>query len=471
MSYESDNNTGGQAGKVESHGDRMRRLLAPQLPFGGLTVDWNDKNGGKSGSGAEFVQKAIYPKDSILEDLFDYGITQTEGVEAYIIGSILPIAAAILARRTWIKMGNKKIYPNLFVMLAGKAGDRKSSTIDLYRALAQLALPEEAFIPLGFSPETLFDEYDEKSGGRPDKLWIVDDANLVLTDWGKSTNGERNASRFLILYDCCGLSESYRRNKTKTNPNTKRTIAETSTSILFGATFNVACFQGQQVRMGISRRFLNYVGDGLGRTHERPESAKFSRLVRMLESLGAYEGEIDFDPDAGDVWGFYQNENRQLIAATDRLRESELHRLNSAPTQVQKIATIFEFCRAARTRPPKVCIREDTLRLAIDHVGACLDAAAFLDLIANRATVSADAEVLLAKIRIDFGDDRYQPHPETIMLSRSEITAKYASHTGRRGALSSEDLYLRIIPTLIGQGLAKLAKKEGKLEIYAFRKE
>jgi hypothetical protein len=61
--------------------------------------------------------------------------------------------------------------------------------------------------------------------------------------------------------------------------------------------------------------------------------------------------------------------------------------------------------------------------------------------------------------------------PETIMLSRSEITAKYASHTGRRGALSSEDLYLRIIPTLIGQGLAKLAKKEGKLEIYAFRKE
>jgi hypothetical protein len=92
-------------------------------------------------------------------------------------------------------------------------------------------------------------------------------------------------------------------------------------------------------------------------------------------------------------------------------------------------------------------------------------------LIANRATISADAEVLLAKIRIDFGNLQEQPHKETIMLSRSEITAKYASHTGRRGALSSEDLYLRIIPTLIGQGLAKLAKKEGKLEIYAFRKE
>ena len=431
-------------------------------------INWDEAP--TSSNGAEFVQKAIFPKDSILDDFFNYGVKQTEGVDAYIIGSILPATAAMLGRRVWMQMGYRKVYPNLFAMLAGKAGDRKSSTIDLYHALARLSFPEEAFIPMSFSPETLFDEYDVESGGLPDKLWIVDDANIVLTDWEKNVNGERVAARFLSLYDCCPLSESYRRNKKTDDAETRRFIPETSTSIVFGATFNVACFQGHQVRMGISRRFLNYVGDGHGRLIVRPKFARSDHLVSLFKRLHVYNGEIDFNLKAGVLWESYQNDNRRLNANTDRLREIELNRLNSAPNHVQKIAIIFELCRiAALARPPTVvAIREDTLQLAIDHVDECLKAARFLDAIANRATITADAEVLLSKIRTDY---RGQPDPKTILLSRSELTAKYAHHSARRGSLSTDDIYLRIMPVLIGQGLAKLVKKQGKNEVYAFRRE
>jgi hypothetical protein len=210
-----------------------------------------------------------------------YGISQTEGVDAYILGSVLPIAAALVGRRVYFRLP-LKIYPNPFVMLAGAAGDRKSSTIKLAEELAKSSLlPPETFIPLSFSPETLFDEYDT----RPDKLWIVDDANIVLTDWNKTANGERVGARFLELYDCCKLSESFRRNK-KHGAGPRRLITETSTSLLFGATFNAACFQGQgeQIRKGMSRRFLFYVGDGHGAYSLAPNGSLLGTSPTPLSS-------------------------------------------------------------------------------------------------------------------------------------------------------------------------------------------
>src|SRR5947208_2488413 len=143
-------------------------------------------------------------------------------------------------------------------------GDRKSSIIDLAEMLAGQILPGEAFLPRSFSPETLFDQYSEAEGGRADKLWIIDDANAVLTDWRKAVNGERVATRFLELYDCKSISEHFRRNSDG-KEGRRREIPQTSTSLLFGATFNIACFQGQAIREGLARRFLYYVAENHGR--------------------------------------------------------------------------------------------------------------------------------------------------------------------------------------------------------------
>ena len=136
----------------------------------------------------------------------------------------------------------------------GKPGDRKSTTINLAAHLAQLCLPDNAFIPASFSPESHFDEYDVEREGRPDKLLIGDDANSTLTDWQKTGNGERNAARFLKLYDCAPLSETFRRNKKEAPKGEagamRRFIPETSTNLLFGATFNIACSNVRKLRTG-----------------------------------------------------------------------------------------------------------------------------------------------------------------------------------------------------------------------------
>jgi hypothetical protein len=65
----------------------------------------------------------------------------------------------------------------------------QSEPVDLVEKIARKALPQEAFLPKSVRPETLFDEYDTVTGGRPDMLLVCDDANPLLTDWQKSHNG------------------------------------------------------------------------------------------------------------------------------------------------------------------------------------------------------------------------------------------------------------------------------------------
>jgi hypothetical protein len=202
-----------------------------------------------------YKQKAIYPPDSILADFVAYAEIVSEAADCFLIGSILPVCAAILGRGVWLPWVTGNLLPNIFSILCGKPGDRKSSTVNIAEHLAWDCLPLEAFLPKAFSPEALVDEYDVNCGGRPNKILIADDANPILSDWQQPGIGQRNAARFLELYDCKDLCESYRRNR-KGGQSGRRRISDTSTSVLFGATFNIARFQNQTVQAGLQRRFL-----------------------------------------------------------------------------------------------------------------------------------------------------------------------------------------------------------------------
>jgi hypothetical protein len=352
-------------------------------------------------------------------------------------------------------------------MLAGPPGDRKSTTIDLPELIARKCLPSEAFLPKAFSPETLFDEYDIESGGKPDKLLICDDANPVLADWQKAHNGERNAAQFLQLYDCKGLSESYRRNRKEGEAKTQRRfIPRTSTSVVFGATLNICMFRNQATRAGLQRRFLYYVAERHGRVLLYPpeRSTDLQKLVEVFLRLGKLAGPFTFSRQARELLEKFQYDNRARLNQTDSLEEALRSRLSSAPTQTFKVAMIFEACRSASSRSSSLEIQAPTLRLAIDHVEECLRAAASLDLIAHRIYIANDAEWLLAHIRLDF---RTKAKNGSIILSRTDLTSKYANH-GSRG-LSVNDLYQRLVPYLIERRQAKALPKEGKLERYAFR--
>src|SRR5437762_6920180 len=124
-------------------------------------------------------------------------------------------------------------------MLAGNAGERKSSAVNLPEKGAKAALPPESFLPPVCSSESLFDEYDPNSGGSPDKLLLLDDANSLLSTWTESGYGARVGHHFLRLYDCKDLCEAFQKNKKGENTTGRRHVPETSTSIVLDATFDV----------------------------------------------------------------------------------------------------------------------------------------------------------------------------------------------------------------------------------------
>ena len=284
--------------------------------------------------------KAIYPKDSILEDYMVFSRNECEASDAYLIGSILPVVAAQLERRVYFPWGQSSFYPNIFSMLVGPPGDRKSSAMKIPEKVARTCLPDNAFLPGNFSPEALFDLYEE----HPDKIWIQDDANIVLTDWRKSTNGERNAPRFLTLYDCCPLTESFRGNKSRNHPEAKRSVPETSTSVAFGATPNVARFQDQAQRQGLARRFLNYVSEGHGRFIPIPGTQSIGPLLTSFRRLNEFSGKMSFTAESAILWTSIQSDNRERLDELGSSDEEQSARLSSSPAQILKIAMIFQAC-------------------------------------------------------------------------------------------------------------------------------
>ena len=434
-------------------------------------VGWEGLSANSASSAGSYVQKAILPSNSILADWFTFARQRTEGADCYLAGTILPLMGALLARRVWIPLAGGKTYANIFALICGKPGDRKSTTIRLAAFLGRLCLPESAFIPASFSPESLFDEYDEGSGGRPDKLWIVDDANSVLTDWQKTQNGERNATRFLELYDCGTLTESFRRNK-KDSPtgDARRSIAETSTSIVFGATFNVACFQGQSVRAGMARRFLYYVAERRGCDLFDPpghDPDALESLAVAFRRCLEIAGKMTFAAEAQRTWRKYQEENRAAMDAANPLAEDLISRLASAPAQTLSVAMTFEAAMwAKRGGKWQGVLSPEALGLAIAHVDECLEAAGWLDGIAHRVSIAEDAEVIFERIMRDFAAQR---NGDTIYVTRSDLTRAYCHDSGRRNALKPHDLYNRVIPALMRQCKAKIARKDGKREVYGFR--
>ena len=424
-------------------------------------------------TGQDSLSKAVYAENSWLARYMDLARQREESADSYLLGAILPVVGAALRRQVRFPWGEGAIYPNLFTMLAGKPGDRKSSAINLAERMARAALSMSCFLPDSLSVEALFDEYDEGSGGCADKLLIADDANPFLGLLRRSNYGERVGDLLLRLFDCKGLDESFRRNKTGENPSARRHIAETSTSICFGATFNVCQFQGHEIRTGLQRRFNYYLAEGHGRFLVLPARSDPARLLAVtagLQRLASLPNtDCAFTPEASELWEIFQRENRRQLAPAESTPESQLARLNGQPTHVLKLSMIFQAALWAETSDPfSGLIDRATLETAIQHSNHCITAAQALDAIGNRASIQSDADVLLANIQRDFEDKNIAGE---IVLTRTDLTSRYAHHSGRRGALSPEDLYLRLIPDLIRRRKAKEVPRPGKQSSFAFKVE
>lgn len=432
-------------------------------------VDWSTIGKASSGSGVRFVQETIYPANSILTPYMTFGRTVCESSDTHLIGAILPVVGALLARRVYVEWPQRNIYPNLFSLLIGPAGQRKTDAVKLAPKIAWTCLPGAAFLKKHLSPEALFEEYCDASGGLADKILLVDDANILLSSWTKTDYGARVAAEFLDLYDCGSLSEGFMRNKSK-NTGPGRTIDETSTNVVLAGTFNVAMFPLEHIKQGIQRRFMVNVAEKMARTIEWPVYNGSGGLAKIFAPLMGFNGRIDMPPD-GPVWNFwsqYQKRNRASLNDVGSDNESLSARLATTPTNVLKVAMIFEACiaiSASRGMPQFFSL--DALETAARYVEAHMQGAEFIDRYGVRKVIEERAEVVLATVRRKFN----ATPPDTIYVTRSDLTRQFCMHTGRRGAMTPEELYLKIIPELERQGEATRVVKQGRFEIYAFRTE
>ena len=74
-------------------------------------VDWRTIETATSRTGARFIQETIYPKESILAPYMAFARSVCESSDTHLIGAILPVVGALLARRVYIRWPQRNIYP------------------------------------------------------------------------------------------------------------------------------------------------------------------------------------------------------------------------------------------------------------------------------------------------------------------------------------------------------------------------
>jgi hypothetical protein len=444
----------------------------PALP----PVDWAAISSNSSNPSAGYAfenQAAVLPAKSFLERYMDYTRLVYESPDAYLLGGFLPIMAAAMQRNVRIRWADGWLYPNVYNLLVGPQSNGKSDALSLPETLARHVLGHHRMLSTMMSAHSLVDCYVDC----PDRLLLVDDGNQLLTLWGQPGHGELFGSMFLRLYDGKSVSDDFRRNKKSTEEDdgasTARFVPETSTSLIIGVTYNRCRFDGISARNGLGRRFLYYVADNLERFIVVPmgqDSTVLRELRERLHALTTLRLELSL-PSSGEffeVWRAYQMANRQRLAAeTDELAKG---RVRTAPTHVLKIAMIFEaalWAEDQRTLPAQLSVA--ALQTAMQHVDEHLRMCAKLDRYAQRKAIEEQADRLIEQIRVQYRKYQWPSRAGTIYLARTDLTATFAHNSQRFGSLSTDDLYLRLIPRLVERNEARLVKKEGKRELYAFR--
>jgi len=421
-----------------------------------------------SASEAKFVQNCPYPTDSIIHEFVEQGRLVAESSDSMIVGCAVGAIAGLLGRNIWYDFGSKK-YPNVYAILSARPGERKSTVINLVEDLASDVLfnnTGQHFLCDANSVQSLFDEFHDN----PDRMWIIDDGNPTLHEWATSIQGAGVSKQFLRSYDCKGMSENYRRNRSEDNESGKRTIEATSLSLIMGCTFSALRDHRIQAKDGLKRRFLNYTSSGPARTiYEpvRPDEAVWKHLVEKFRTLRELRGQVTMSQDARPTWREFQDANRKRIADTDSEELASL--LSEEPSHVLKIAMIFQAARHVVYDVPFNVISKETLELAIDHVRGCVDASESIESANRSESLEEIEDFVYATINDPLNNYQRLLGTDAILVTKSELTTRFSPH-GNRSKIKTDDLYRRIIPALIKKGLCQ-THKDGRKRLYYFKNE
>lgn len=329
-------------------------------------------------------------------------------------------------------------------------------------------MPQEAFTSSVASDEALFTEYD----AHPDKILIEDEGNQILSNWANTSYGKIVAKRYLKLFDCKPYQVSFMKNLKGGGESTVKCVPFTSTSVLIGATLNVANFQGLESADGLRRRFMTYLYDEAARTIYFPrglEDGEVESIARGFEPLQRVAGTFKFSACGRAEFIRIQDENRAKGTGSG-LTEAERSLLAGEPAFILKLAMIFAALRKANsansTNSTGGEITGELLSIAKNHLKERLQDAASLNVISQKEAIACDADGVMDLIYADFAKDA---EPDgTIILSQSQLTRKFCPNPSRDRAYR-DSLYSKVIPYLIQKHLCQELPTQGKGRNFAFR--
>ena len=400
---------------------------------------------------AEFLGEVVVPPNSLIENYLEKARLQEESSDTYLLGSFLPVISACIGRKIWFKWGERKIYPNLFMLLVGKPGDRKSSAVNLADSIAKNVLDGKMFLPQNFSFESLADLYFQEDCS--DKLLIIDEGNIFFDLLNKATQGERLAGLCLTLYDCKGLSESFMRNKDKSSitsqyMDAKREVKETSTSFILATTYNNCVTGKQNSTQGFQRRFLFFHALRHGREILLPptiDRQAFDEVRQQLELIKGFKCEdgLSLGTESMQLFKTYQILNRKRLDG-DHVDEL-LSRYNSQPDHALKLSIVYQVSiwakRGRGENDHEISL--EALRYAIATVERCSVSALTLQEGVHRDKIWMDARQGLERLCGAYKD---KIKDGLLKLTRTEITKVLAQ--GKNEQTSNEYVYGVLIQKL-----------------------
>jgi hypothetical protein len=414
------------------------------------------------------------PDDSVLSRYIEAARDVSEAPDAWLVAPILALVGRLMTPNVKLSLGSLKPL-TLFQFMAGPAGLRKSTSFAPAEALARELLDDDDQIAGVASDSALFAQFEQN----PHRLQFEDEGNTMLASWANGSYGREAAARYLKLYDGARWTQSFKKDMTKDSPEASRTIENATLSFCVGSTIGTARMDGVSAQSGLRRRFGFYVASKSARLLEWPkhfnpdDHEDLIEAFAKIKTLAGIVGPESMTAPARDVWSRIQRENRKAAEGMGNTQSAETiaASLNESPARILKLAIIFQATRWAVGRASNpLAITGEMLEIAEAHQNACIEALDDLERLSVKAATSDHAETLLDLVRADFDRAEYV-HGDAIVLSKSDITKRFANNPGRSGSFTTNTLYARVIPELIQRGDAKEVMKEGKLTYYAFRRE
>lgn len=246
---------------------------------------------------------------SLLDLYFDY-IGESECPSVFHRWSALTVIGAYLGRRYFLPLGHSVVNPNIYCMLMGSPGTRKSTAIKIASSLAKKAGYDNIAANKTTKEKFLMDlageenEYDAPEDILDANLFGQGDGDaeiLIAADEFNIFIGNGNIEFLALLGDLWDFSGEFQ-DKKKTSKSIK--IVNPTVSILAGNTpvgFSLA-FPPEAIGQGIFSRLILVHGEPTGRKITFPETPSMEKTAALVEGFrmmkAAVIGQAEMSPEA-----------------------------------------------------------------------------------------------------------------------------------------------------------------------------